>query len=117
MSEEDKTSASFTTPLGKFQLNGKKTAEIIMVFSLTVTGILAYAFWQHEVQSAERQTRTESRMDRQEQRTQESIERMTTAIKAQAREQKFQTCILSLPVSERAAEYNNPNSLCARLAR
>lgn len=117
MSEEETTKATITTPLGTVSMNGKKTAEFISIMSLCGLLVVGYALWNHKAQAEEGFKATQAILKENQVSQRESFRELTNALKEQTRQQKYQTCILSIPVSEREREYQNPNGLCARLTK
>lgn len=129
MSEDNGSSLGITTPIGSITANGlKRTSEIIAILSLCIMAVLAYAFWTHTVDARDSDKEISGQLEKdREQRTKSSKEmreqfgrsqqQLVDAIRNQSKEVKIQTCILSLPQDQRQAQFDNPNSLCNRLAR
>ena len=116
MSEET-SSVTLPTPFGPAKFNGKKTAEFIMVLLAIAVGVGGYALWEHKEASAAGFRGIEVQLEKNQMTQTENTKELANAIKDQTKAQRYQTCILSIPMPDREKEYNNPNGLCARLTR
>lgn len=87
------------TAAGSISLNTKKTAEIIAVFSLVGTSVLAYAFVQHEQTSKQVATDT------------------VHAMRAMAESLRMNSCLISQPQEQRQAEFANRAGFCATMSK
>ena len=84
-----------------FSVNGiKRMSELIAILSLVVMAVLAVVLYTHtqDVKASERERVAEVKQLREEQR--ENSEKVQEAIKAQTQQQKLQTCIMYLSLSE-----------------
>ena len=55
MSDEN-TEAGITSPIGSVSLKGKKTAEFIAIFCLSLLLLLSYILWEHKAEAKESST-------------------------------------------------------------
>ena len=113
--EDDKL--EIKTPFGSLNGRVKVVSEIISIMALCVTGILAYAFYSHGVQAAQDSFDLKSQLVSNQVSQQKSLDALSNAMTLSMQEQRFQTCILSLPQEKREREYNSPNGVCIRMSR
>jgi hypothetical protein len=92
---EDPAQNSFEldSPVAKIRARGR---DPILIISIVAYSILALMLYQHM------------------QETKEAIQRMTAAIEAGIKVQRFTTCIIATKEDERELQYNSPNSFCNR---
>lgn len=89
---------SVTTPLGSFSTKGsKRMGELIAALALILGFLIAYALYEHKIESAAYGLK------------------LSEAIKDLAQSQRELTCIISLPQERREQEYRSPMGLCKRL--
>jgi hypothetical protein len=94
------------TPFGEISSKGKRTAEIITVFLLVGLGILAALFWTHH-ESTEKGTAALTN----------AVNNLTVAQREQTSAIRENTCVNSLPESQRKEAYASPYSLCKQMGR
>ena len=118
MSEESTGSVSGSILGQSFSVNGiKRIAELISILSLVVMAVLSYGFYVHTADAKDDAKAIQDSLK--EDRAQRAVanEKLLQAIQEQSRATKLQTCILSVPEAQRQQQFDNPNSLCNRLAR
>ena len=87
--------AEIKTPIGSVRWAGKKNAELIALLALCLLFVMSYVLFQHLHDSRE----------------------LHSTFKELIVSQREQTCLLSLPETERKAEYSAPYGFCKRMAR
>lgn len=98
--ENDNGVTGIRTPWGS--ITGKRTAELITILSLSLTGVLAYAFWEHKADA--KQHGSEVVM---------AVREMAKAQMDSAREQRVTNCLIALEPQERKGALDR----CERIAR
>lgn len=103
MEEEKEQVPTFevTTPVASMKSRGKQTAELITALSLTVTGVLTYAVWQHDQHTRDVQSQVAA-----------LVKEATQAQKEMAQAQRLMTCVV---LEERNAAYLFP--ICKNLGK
>lgn len=103
MSEENGTTSSeIKTPIGSLSFSGKRVAEFIAILSLSLMGVLAYAFYEHKQDA--KLVGSEMVM---------AVKEMTKAQQDSAIQQRITNCIISLPQDRRETAL----ATCERIAR
>lgn len=95
MTDNCNSNAEITTPIGSVKFGGKRTAEMITVFSLVVLGILSYTVYMMYG----------------------TMQGVSGAIRDLASAQRELTCIISRPEQEREREYLSQNGFCKQIGR
>ena len=115
---EESGSLDVKTPFGSISANGiKRTSEIIAILSLVIMAVMLYAFWQHSVEAKESGGAIAAQLKENREDRQQAQRELLQAIREQTRANKLQSCLLSIPMEQRQQQFENPNSLCQRLAR
>ena len=114
---DENTQSTITTPLGSVQFNGKKTAEFIAILSLGGLIFMGTILWQHKDEAKAASHDLREQLQRNSDSSAVQLEALKNALHEQARQTKLQTCILSYPQDQRQQQFDNPNSVCNRIAR
>ena len=118
MSDDPNGSVSGSILGQTFSVNGiKRISEVIAILSLVVMAVLAYGFWMHTADAKDDAKAIQDSLKEDRTQRMEANKQLLNAIREQASATKLQTCILSLPQDQRQIQFDNPNSLCNRLAR
>lgn len=94
MSEEN-TESSITTPLGGVSFKGKKTAEFIAIFSLSLMLLMAYILWEHKAEAKD------------------NGGQLVAALREMATSQRVTNCLMATPQEQRPGRLAE----CERMAR
>ena len=110
MSEDNGTTSLKTK---WFEISGRKTAELITIFSLCVLTVVAYGFYKHEESTKEdnrdfRAVLTKGNID-----LSNALKELASATNGQVKEQRVMNCLLSLPQGDRRQALAE----CERIAR
>lgn len=89
MSEEN-SEGGITTPLGSVQFKGKKTAEFIAIFCLSLLLLLSYILWEHKADAKQAEFNITS-----------AIKEFTVAQREQTAVQRTANCLIATKESER----------------
>jgi len=100
MSEENGNGTEIKTPWGS--ISGKRTAELITIISLSLTGVLAYAFWEHKNDAKTAGSEVVL-----------AIKEFTAAQRDSNKEQRITNCLIALEPQERKGALDR----CERIAR
>lgn len=102
MPDENNTSSEIKTPLGSVSFSGKRVAEFVAILSLSLLGVLGYAFWEHKTDSKDMGNQMVI-----------AIKEMTQAQLQNVREQRVMNCLISLEQKDRPQRLAD----CERMAR
>lgn len=94
----------------KFKAKSKFLAEIISVMLLTLLGVVAYGGFLHLQDSREANQKTVQTLEKISERTEVQSQKTISAIREQ-------TCLSSLPESERKADFASPHGWCKRITQ
>lgn len=108
MTTETETPSELSVSAGgaSASVKSKRAAEFITVALLCLFCVLVYAFWLHREDSlANHKAQSEQ------------FREMSAINKSMVEALREQTCLISIPESERKAEYAAPYGFCKRMAR
>ena len=114
MSEDNGSQDSSTTIETKWgKISGKRTSEIIAIFSLCIMAVGAYAFYKHEESTKEDNKEFRDVIAKGYSDLAVSMREIATSNQGQVREARVMNCLLTLDQKDRQAQL----STCERIAR
>ena len=99
---DNNSKAGITTPLGSLSFSGKRVSEFIAILSLSILGVIGYAFWDHKDDSKDIGNQMVI-----------AVKEMTKAQLDNNREQRVMNCLISLEQKDRPSRLAE----CERIAR
>jgi len=99
-SSDDNGTTTIETKWGK--ITGKKTTELIMVFSLCLLGVMAWILWEHKIDDRSAKSDLAA-----------ALREMTGAAKEGVQAQREMNCLISLPQDMREKQA----SFCKNISR
>ena len=115
MSEEngDNVDSSTTIETKWGKISGKRTSEIIAIFSLCIMAVGAYAFYKHEESTKEDNKQFREVVKEGNSDLARAMNNLATATQGQVREQRVMNCLLTVNQGDRRQALAE----CERVAR
>ena len=108
---EDNGTTTIETKWGK--ITGKRTSEIIAIFSLCIMAVGSYAFYKHEESTKEDNKQFREVVKEGNSELSKAMNNLATATQGQVKEQRVMNCMLAVPQNDRRQMLAE----CERIAR